>query len=244
VVIVELILYRLKTGCQWRELPIKAYLEGPYSWQSVFYHFNKWSLDGSWERVWQHLIAYFRACLDKSSVQVDGSHTRTRNHGQAIGYQGRKGSNTTNSLYMSDNQGVMLDMSEPESGQHHDLFDIEKHLGELFESVQGLGLSLEGLFLNADAGFDANNFRKACQAKEIELNVALNPRNGAVSDRDEYFDDELYKQRTVIERSFSILDSFKTLLIRFEITARNWKNWNIIGFIVHFIKILQKRKKI
>jgi len=220
---------------------MKAHLEDPYSWQSVFHYFNKWSLDGSWERVWQHLIGRFRACLDLSSVQVDGSHTRTRNHGQAIGYQGRKGSKTSNALYMSDNQGVVLGMSEPESGQHHDLFDIEKHLGELFEAVQGLGLSLEGLFLNADAGFDSEAFRNNCQAKEIEPNVALNPRNGAISDRDEYFDDQLYKQRTVIERAFSVLDSYKTLLIRFEITARNW---NIIGFIVHFIKILQKRKKL
>jgi transposase len=242
--IVELILFRLKTGSQWRELPIKAYMEGSYSWQSVFHYFNKWSRDGSWERVWRHLVGRFRACLDMSSVQVDGSHTRTRNHGQAIGYQGRKGSNTTNSLYMSDNQGVVLGMSEPESGQHHDLFDIEKHLGELFEAVERLGLSLEGLFLNADAGFDSQEFRRTCQAKNIEANVALNPRNGTLSDRDEYFDEELYKQRTVIERAFSVLDSFKTLLIRFEITAKNWKTWNIIGFIVYFIKSLRKRQKL
>jgi hypothetical protein len=52
------------------------------------------------------------------------------------------------------------------------------------------------------------------------------------------------RRRTVIERSFSVLDSFKTLLIRFEIAARNWESWNIIGFIVHFIKTLQKRKKL
>ncbi|GAB4498743.1 MAG: hypothetical protein OHK0019_34620 [Saprospiraceae bacterium] len=124
------------------------------------------------------------------------------------------------------------------------MFDIEKHLGELFESAERLGLSLEGLFLNADAGFDSEDFRRACHAKNIEANIALNPRNGNLSDRDEYFDGELYKQRTVIERSFSVLDSFKTLLIRFEITARNWKTWNIIGFIVLFIKNLQKRIKL
>lgn len=37
--IVELILYRIKTGCQWRELPIKQYLEFDYSYQSVFITF-------------------------------------------------------------------------------------------------------------------------------------------------------------------------------------------------------------
>lgn len=39
-----LILKRLKTGVQWRELPIESYFEkGEISWQNVYYYFNKWS---------------------------------------------------------------------------------------------------------------------------------------------------------------------------------------------------------
>jgi hypothetical protein len=48
--VVMAILYRLKTGCQWRELPMKEFIRGRYSWQSVYYHFQKWSKDGSWWR--------------------------------------------------------------------------------------------------------------------------------------------------------------------------------------------------
>ncbi len=52
---VAAILYRLKTGCQWRELPIKQFfLEKKYSWQSVYFHFQKWSKDGSWEKSMDH----------------------------------------------------------------------------------------------------------------------------------------------------------------------------------------------
>ena len=41
-----LILKRLKTGVQWRELPIESYFEeGEISWQNVYYYFNKWSKD-------------------------------------------------------------------------------------------------------------------------------------------------------------------------------------------------------
>ena len=46
-----LILKRLKTGVQWRELPIESYFEkGEISWQNVYYYFNKWSKDGSFQQ--------------------------------------------------------------------------------------------------------------------------------------------------------------------------------------------------
>ncbi|MFT5915592.1 MAG: transposase, partial [Bacteroidia bacterium] len=44
--IVQIILFRLKTGCQWRELPMGEYFNEPYTHKSVFHHFNKWSKEG------------------------------------------------------------------------------------------------------------------------------------------------------------------------------------------------------
>ena len=53
-----LILKRLKIGVQWRELPIESYFEkGEISWQNVYYYFNKWSKDGSFQRVWLNLLS-------------------------------------------------------------------------------------------------------------------------------------------------------------------------------------------
>jgi len=50
--VVSLILKRLKTGCQWRELSIKEYFpNGEITWQGVYYYFNKWSSDGSWKLI-------------------------------------------------------------------------------------------------------------------------------------------------------------------------------------------------
>jgi hypothetical protein len=66
--------------------------------------------------------------LDMSSVEFDGSHTPAKNGGDAVGYQGRKSSNTTNALFLSDKQGVMLSMSTPQEGNHHDLFEIQQLL--------------------------------------------------------------------------------------------------------------------
>jgi transposase len=48
------ILYRLHTGCQWAQLPLDADPAEPpkreISWDAVYYHFRKWSRDGSLER--------------------------------------------------------------------------------------------------------------------------------------------------------------------------------------------------
>ncbi|WP_323328694.1 transposase [Arcicella gelida] len=40
--LIEAILYRLKTGCQWRELPTKEFFSNTIlSWNTVYYHYNK-----------------------------------------------------------------------------------------------------------------------------------------------------------------------------------------------------------
>ncbi len=44
--VVNAILYRLVTGCQWRMLP-KDYPNH----NSVYHHFRRWSLDGVWEQI-------------------------------------------------------------------------------------------------------------------------------------------------------------------------------------------------
>lgn len=117
--IVMLILYRLKTGCQWRQLPVKQFFDQEFiSWQGVYYYFNRWSKLGCWQKVWIELLAQNRAHLDLSSAQIDGSHTLAKNGGQAVGFQGRKAGNTTNSLFLADNAGTMLAMATPQQGQH------------------------------------------------------------------------------------------------------------------------------
>ena len=41
--VVSAILYRLKTGCQWRQLPVKqVFTKKVLTWQGVYYHFSEW----------------------------------------------------------------------------------------------------------------------------------------------------------------------------------------------------------
>lgn len=236
----QAILYKLKTGCQWRYLPLKAFFEGtPPCWQSVYHHFNKWANDGSLRRAWTHLLKANRHRLDLSSMQLDGSQTPVKRGGQAVGYQRRKGAKTTNMLFLTDKQGIPLACSQPQAGQHHDLFDIQALFNELCTTLQQAGLRLDGLFLNADAGFDALSLRSACQAIGMEANIRPNPRSHSVREQYTYFDELLYRQRVVIERTNAWLDGNKALLVRFETKASNWLALHWLGFCSLFLRHLK-----
>lgn len=236
--IVAGILYELKTGCQWRHIPTKEFFAGyRLSWQGVYYHFRRWINDGSIRRVWIELLRQLRKLLDLSCVQLDGSQTICRNGGEAMGYQSRKPAMSCNSLFLADNQGLLLACSCPLAGQHHDLFQIRQVFTQLSGLLTEAGIPTAGLFLNADAGFDSQEFRQQCLEMKIEANIAFNPKSSPPSEEYRYFDEELFKRRNVIEQANAWLDSFKALLIRFEIIAQHWL---ALHFLVCLVKLLRK----
>ena len=46
------------------------------------------------------------------------------------------------------------------------LYDIENKLEELFTGLEKANISVDGLFINADGGFDAGLFRNTCRSTE------------------------------------------------------------------------------
>lgn len=86
--IVECIFHRLKRGCQWRELPTKEFFSAKIlHWNSVYYHYNKWSKADCWKKIWINILTTNLKYLDLSSIEFDGSHTPAKNGGDAVGYQ-------------------------------------------------------------------------------------------------------------------------------------------------------------
>lgn len=238
--------HRLKTSTQWRELPTKQFANGVImKWQAVYHHFNKWSKDGSWRRVWINLLRSNYSHLNLSCVQIDGSHTVAKRGEEAVGYQGRKSAETTNSVFLADKTGQMLAMYTPQEGQHHDLYKIRSVFKELLELLQDTGIDTRGIFLNADPGFDSKEFRSECIQEEIEANIKANPRNTKKDEEEyQYFDNELYKKRTVIEHANACFDSYKALLVRFETKIVTWVSLHWIAFAARFINKIKKQIKV
>jgi transposase len=78
--IFTLILYKLYTGCQWPALPIEKDDTGRpiMSFQVPYYHFRKWSKDGSLQRLFDASIISIKGELNLSELNLDGSHSAAK----------------------------------------------------------------------------------------------------------------------------------------------------------------------
>ena len=89
--IVNAVLYKLKTGVQWYQLPVKSLFDGDFlTWQSVYYHYRKWCRTDVLKNSWISILEKNKSKLDLSSVDFDGSHTSAIRGGEEAEYQGRK----------------------------------------------------------------------------------------------------------------------------------------------------------
>ena len=216
------ILYRLHTGCQWDQLPVKPKVDEPekneISWQAVYYHYRKWSKDMSLERVWQHSIQVIQEELDLSQLNLDGSHSIAKKGGEQVAYQGRKRAKTSNILPITDHNGYIVETTGIIAGNHHDGYELKTHLQNAFKRMKRLGLKIDGAFFNADSAFDTKAARTVCFNHRVIPNIVENtrarkrPKRG----RKRLFNPQVYKDRFVSERTFAWIDKFRALLVRFD----------------------------
>jgi transposase len=69
------ILQVLHSGMSWRTLKPE---NKEITWQNIYYHFNRWSKDGSFERLFEHSKILISNELDLSILNLDGSHTAAK----------------------------------------------------------------------------------------------------------------------------------------------------------------------
>jgi transposase len=216
------ILYRLHTGCQWEQLPIERDQGDPrkkeISWHAVYYHFRKWSRDGSLEKVWQGSIMTIEVDLNLSELNLEGSHAIAKKGGEAVAYQGRKKAKTTNILPITGGDGFILATTGLIAGNHNDAYHLKSHLQTAFKSMKRLGLAIQDAFFNADKAFDTKAARKTCFNYGLIPNMDENTRNrkSTKRGRKRLFNAEVYKHRFASERTFAWIDKFKALLVRFD----------------------------
>ena len=74
------IIYKLRTGCQWEFLPMDRTPDGvpEASYQVPYYHFRKWSRDGSFQRLFDASIMTIKGELNVSELNLDGSHSAAK----------------------------------------------------------------------------------------------------------------------------------------------------------------------
>ena len=127
-------------------------------------------------------------------------------------------------------------MSEPIDGNHNDLFKVDFFFLKMLSDLELSNIKTNGLFLNADAGFDSHQFRKTCLSKGIIANIDFNKRNSKSTDNQPLLDDLLYKERFSVERTNAWIDAFKALLVRFETKTQTWMSLHYLAFSLILIR--------
>jgi transposase len=198
----------------------------------VYYHFQKWSADGSLKRVWQASIQTMRPALDLSRLNLDGSHAIAKKGGESVAYQRRKRAKTSNILPITDAHGFVLASTGIVAGNHHDAFCLKPQLQTAFKTLKRLGLTLAGAVFNADSAFDTRDARKVCFNHCVIPNIVENQRNRKTprQGRKRLFNPAIYKLRFISERSFAWIDKFCALLIRFDRKDANFLGGHHIAF--------------
>ena len=188
------------------------------SYSAVYYHFRKWSRDGSLEKVWEASILTIQNDLNLSELNLDGSHAIAKKGGESVAYQGRKRAKTTNILPITDAKGFLVATTQLIAGNHNDAFNLKEHLQTAFKWMKRLGLGIRGAYFNADSAFDTKSARKVCFNHGLIPNIAENKRNRKYPKRGRkrLFNPDIYKHRFSNERSFAWIDKFRALLVRFD----------------------------
>ena len=166
---VEAILYRMRVGCPWRDLPVEFGF-----WNSIYQQFNRWSAKNKLMKIFKYLVQY----PDLEWEFIDGSIIRAHQHSsgavgaenQAIGKSA--GGNTTKIHMAVDSFGVPIEFLLTE-GQVHDAKEAPNLIAKLPKAD----------FIIADRGYDSEEIREQIRQKS-SIPIIPRKKNSKIGNAD------------------------------------------------------------
>jgi transposase len=230
----------MKTGCQWRFLFVDIEsVKPPFSWNTVYYFYRSWCKAGVFEQMFKAFLSIQAEKLDLEKLNLDGTHSLVKRNAESSAYQHRKRAKTSNMLIMTDGRGIPIATGGVLSGNHNDLFNIVPQFSKMVDHLEECSISVVNSIQNADKGFDCKALRRAIQRRSMIPNIIENTRSRKrpKRGRKRYFNPKVYKTRFVNERAFAWIDSFRTLLLRFDTLDNSWQNWHYLAFALILLKV-------
>ena len=213
---VEAILYRIRTGIPWRDLPD---LFG--NWNSIYQTFNRWSYQGKWMNIFKSLIKepdLEWEFIDSSTVKAHQHSTGAKgSEDQAIGKS--VGGNTTKIHMVTESYGLPIEF-ELSGGQVDDC----KVAPQLIENLPNAQYTI------ADRGYNDEEFRLLIRQNS---SIPVIPRrNNSIVGNDD-IDWALYKNRHLVENLFARLKHFRAIATRYDKLARNYAS--VIAIVCSYL---------
>jgi transposase len=203
---IEAILYRIRTGCPWRDLP----KEFGHS-NSIFKKYSRWSKDNKFLEIFKLISKH----ADMEWVFIDGSHVRAHQHSAGIKDQDISksiGGNSSKIHLAVDAHGNPIEIIIT-NGTTHDV----KVAPDL---VSKLDLE-ETKTLCADKGYDSEPLREQVEATATKANI---PRKSNSQSNNDHMDWNLYKIRHLVENAFARLKQFRGIATRYDKLKRNYES--------------------
>ncbi|ENM3854536.1 IS5 family transposase [Vibrio cholerae] len=211
----EGILYRMRTGIQWRDLP-----ERFGRWNSVFRRFNLWSKKGVLQKLFQSISSdndpewlFIDGSIVKAHQDSSGAASRSD---EAIGKS--RGGNSTK-IHLAVDSGGLPVYFEISGGQVHDIAHAQSLIAEAPKSSS----------VTADKGYDSDSLRTFIEAKGCMANI---PRKENSKTGNGHMDWCLYKYRHLVENAFLKIKKYRAIATRYDKLARNYASTVALAFVM------------
>ncbi len=202
---IEGIVYRLRVGCPWRDLP-----DVFGHWNAIYKRFNEWSRK-------KRMGSFNLLAVDPDSEWgfIDGSIVKAHQHssGAACGQESSIGNsvtgNTTKTHMAVDSCGLPIHFRIT-GGEVHDCKEAPNLVAELAKADSVI----------ADRGYDSEELRTQIREQDT---IPVIPRKKNSNMGNDDVDWCLYKYRYLVETVFARLKHFRAIATRYDKLKRNFE---------------------
>lgn len=230
------LLYRLKTGCRYRDIPRTPEYAAP---STTFYWFKRWTERGLLKRIWQALLGLLDSIgeIDLRKGSMDGSFVPGKRGGEWVDL-GRKGNGST-LMVVSEAHGFPVAFLLAQASTHESQLARET-LAEVRVSRLGRGRPKTRILeIAMDRAFDAQELRRDLRKRGIRASIPERKRRGKRRQRGprpkQY---PVAKERYKVERVNAWMDTYRALVVRYERTASHYLGYCVLSGIVMCLKRL------